>query len=102
MRKAEREGSFVLCLVMNDTPTRPVVDHGRCEAKRACVQVCPNDVFEVRRMDPDDFARLGALGKLKSVTHRRMTAYVARPDQCNACGLCVPACPERAIQLVSR
>jgi len=87
---------------MDDRSTLPVVDHGCCEAKRDCVRVCPNDVFEVRRMDPDDFARLGVLGKLKSVGHRRMTAYVARPDQCNSCGLCVPACPEAAIKLVPR
>ena len=59
-------------------PTRPVVDHGRCEAKRDCVRVCPYDVFEVRRMDPDDFTALGMLGKLRSTAHRRMTAYVAR------------------------
>jgi NAD-dependent dihydropyrimidine dehydrogenase PreA subunit len=31
-----------------------------------------------------------------------MTAYVARPDQCQACGLCVPACPEHAISLKPR
>ena len=30
---------------------RPVVDHARCEGKRACVAVCPFHVFEVRRID---------------------------------------------------
>jgi NAD-dependent dihydropyrimidine dehydrogenase PreA subunit len=82
--------------------TIPVVDHGRCEAKRDCVRVCPNDVFEVRRIDPDDFARLGILGKVRNRVYRGMTAYVAHPDQCNACGLCVTACPEHAISLVPR
>jgi NAD-dependent dihydropyrimidine dehydrogenase PreA subunit len=85
------------------TPTTiPVVDHGRCEAKRDCVRVCPNDVFEVRRIDPDDFALLGVLGKVRNRVYRGMTAYVAHPDQCQACGLCVPACPEHAISLVPR
>jgi len=87
---------------MTNTPTIPVVDHGRCEAKRDCVRVCPNDVFEVRRMDPYDFTRLGAIGRLKNIAHRRMTAYVVRPEQCSACGLCVPACPERAISFEPR
>ena len=80
--------------------TRPVVDHGRCEAKRACVDVCPYDVFEVGRMGAADFAALGMVGKLRSTAHRRMTAYPVRADQCQACGLCVTACPEGAISLI--
>ena len=52
----------------NDTPGSwlPVVDHGRCEAKRDCVRVCPVDVFEVRRIAEVDFAALGALGRLRA------------------------------------
>jgi NAD-dependent dihydropyrimidine dehydrogenase PreA subunit len=79
---------------------RPVIDHSRCEAKRDCVDVCPHDVFEVRRMDEADFTSLRTLGKLKSVAHRRMTAYAVREAPCAECQLCLPACPERAIQLV--
>ena len=76
-------------------PTRPVIDHGRCEAKRDCVRVCPYDVFEVRRMDAEDFTALGMLGKLRSTAHRRMTAYTVRADQCHECGLCVTAALRR-------
>ena len=82
--------------------TKPVIDHGRCEAKRDCVRVCPHDVFEVRRIDQADFAALRVLGKLRVTAHRRMTAYAIRADQCESCGLCVDACPEAAIQLVPR
>ncbi len=81
-------------------PTRPVVDHGRCEAKRDCVRACPNDVFEVRRLDPEDFTGLGLLGKLRSTAHRRMTAYPVNAEQCHECGFCVAVCPEEAITLV--
>ena len=81
---------------------RPVVDHARCEGKRDCVQVCPYGVFEVRRIDDADFARLGLLAKLKSVAHRRQTAYAVGADACRACGLCVVACPEDAITLTRR
>jgi NAD-dependent dihydropyrimidine dehydrogenase PreA subunit len=79
---------------------RPVVDHGRCEGKRDCVDVCPHDVFEVRRIDEEDFAQLGWVGRLKSIAHGRKTAYAPRADACRACGLCVVACPEKAISLV--
>jgi len=84
-------------------PTRPVwpsVDRGRCEGKRDCVDVCPYDVFEVRRIDDGDFARLSFLGRVKSLAHRRQTSYTPGADRCHACGLCVVACPEKAITLV--
>lgn len=77
----------------------PVVDRRRCEGKNECVRVCPYDVFEVRRMDDADFAQLSLLGKLRSIAHGRKTAYTPRADACHACGLCVTACPERAITL---
>ena len=78
----------------------PLVDRRRCEGKDDCVAVCPYDVFEVRRMDDADFARLSFIGRLKSRAHGRRTAYTPRADQCHACGLCVVACPEKAIALV--
>jgi NAD-dependent dihydropyrimidine dehydrogenase PreA subunit len=77
----------------------PVVNHAKCEGKRECVAVCPYDVFEVRRIDDADFAKLGVLGKLKSLAHRRQTAYTPRAVDCRACGKCVAACPEKAIRL---
>jgi 4Fe-4S ferredoxin len=51
-------------------------------------------------MDDADYRALPVLGRLKSLAHRRLTAYAPRADQCHACGLCVVACPERAISLV--
>ena len=78
----------------------PVVDRSRCEGKRDCVEVCPYGVFEVRRMEDADFAGLSVLGKFKSIVHGRKTAYTPHADQCQACGLCVVACPEKAIRLV--
>ncbi|HEY0190371.1 MAG TPA: 4Fe-4S binding protein [Kofleriaceae bacterium] len=81
---------------------RVIVDHGKCEGKRDCVEVCPYGVFEVRRIDDADFARLSFLGKLKSRAHGRLTAYTPKLDACQACGMCVVACPEKAITLVPR
>jgi NAD-dependent dihydropyrimidine dehydrogenase PreA subunit len=78
----------------------PRVDRGRCEGKKDCAEVCPYDVFEIRRIDDADFAALGPLGKLKSMVHGRITAYTPGEADCRSCGLCVVACPEKAITLV--
>lgn len=78
-----------------------VVDRERCEGKRDCVDICPYDVFEVRRIDAADFARLSILGKLKSLAHRRQSAYTPRMDECRACRQCIDACPEKALRLVA-
>lgn len=80
----------------------PRVDHGRCEGKRDCVAVCPYGVFEVRRIEERDFQALSFFGRLKSRAHGRLTAYTPRADACQACGLCVVACPEHAITLARR
>ena len=78
----------------------PRVDRGRCEGKGDCNDVCPHDVFGVRTIEAGDFQRLPLLSKLKSIAHGKRTAYVDAPDRCRACGLCVVACPERAIRLM--
>lgn len=77
----------------------PVIDRTRCEGKRDCEAVCPYQVFEVRRIEDTDFAALPFFARLKSRAHGRMTAYAVRADACQACGLCVKACPEKAIKL---
>ncbi len=77
----------------------PTVDHGRCEGKRDCVEVCPYSVFEVRRIDDADYQALGVLGRFKVRMHGRQSAYTPGAAACQACGLCVVACPEGAIRL---
>jgi len=78
---------------------RPVVDRSRCEGKKDCVEVCPYDVFEVRRIDDAEFRALSFLGRLKLRVHGMQTSYTPRAADCHACGLCVKACPEDAITL---
>ena len=78
---------------------RPVIDRTRCEGKAACVQVCPYGVFEVRTITEADRQPLSFLAKLKLRIHGNQTAYTPNADACRSCGLCVVACPEKAIRL---
>ena len=79
----------------------PVVDHAKCETKGDCVEVCPYDVFEVTAIDDADYRGLSWFSRLRVRFHGMKTAYTPRADLCLACGLCVVACPERAIKLVA-
>ncbi|NPT55165.1 4Fe-4S binding protein [Paraburkholderia elongata] len=77
----------------------PVVNLKRCEGKGDCAVVCPEDVFEIRRIDTADYQQLGGLQKFKLRVHGMKVAYTPNADACRACGLCVTACPEHAITL---
>jgi NAD-dependent dihydropyrimidine dehydrogenase PreA subunit len=77
----------------------PVIDRNRCEGKEDCVRVCPYDVFEIGVLGPAERSALSWLGWLKALGHRYRQAFTVRAADCHACGLCVEACPEKAIRL---
>lgn len=77
----------------------PVVDPNRCEGKGPCVDVCPVDVFEMGVMTPQQRASLNFKGTIKGLAHGWKQVQVVAPQACRACGLCVSACPEKAITL---
>jgi 4Fe-4S ferredoxin len=77
----------------------PIIDTRRCEAKEDCVRVCPYHVFTVRKLTDGERSALGLVTRFKVFVHGGKQAFVARPDDCHACGQCVTACPEKAIKL---
>ncbi len=78
---------------------RPIVDQTRCEGANECVVVCPYDVFEVRKLTKTERKALPMLVQLKVTVHGGKQAFVVRAEDCHSCGLCVEACPEKAIKL---
>ena len=78
----------------------PLIDLNKCEGKTPCVPICPYDVLEIREINDEQYRSLAFVGKLKTFFNGKKKAFVAQPNACHACGLCVSACPEKAIKLV--
>ncbi len=77
----------------------PVINRNRCEGKSPCVDVCPYDVFVIDTLPEAQRASLSLIGRIKSWRHRWQQAFAVNAQACQACGLCVTACPEKAITL---
>ena len=77
----------------------PVVDLQRCEGKADCVEVCPYDVFEIGTIDEAKYRALPWLNRVKLRIHGKQVAHTPHAEACQACGLCVVACPEHAVSL---
>ena len=80
----------------------PVIDPMRCEAKGPCVPICPYDVLIIQPVSREEKAKLPLTGRLKLFMHGGKQAFALHPDACRGCGLCVTACPEKAIKLKRR
>ena len=86
---------------MTQVAARPIIDSSRCEGAGDCVEVCPFDVFELRKPTTTEWEKLTWLARLKVTVHGGKQGFVVSPDACETCGLCVRACPEHAIRLTA-
>ena len=77
----------------------PVIDRNRCEGKADCVAVCPKGVFVIGVLPGSERGGLSFVGRVKGFAHGWKQAFMPNVGACEACGLCVSACPENAITL---
>jgi 4Fe-4S ferredoxin len=76
----------------------PVIDRNRCEGKGDCA-VCPRNVFVLGVLPASERDGLSFIGKMKGFAHGWKQAFMPNVGACEACALCVAACPEDAIRL---
>lgn len=79
----------------------PVIDFNSCETKGLCGAVCPHGVLDMMPISDEELKALSFFAKLKTRVNGREKAYVVDASLCNGCGLCVAACPEKAIKLAA-
>lgn len=77
----------------------PVINRNKCEGKADCIEVCPFDVFDLRRLTDEEKRQLSFLARFKLRVHGGKQAFAVRAEQCQGCGFCVRDCPEKAIKL---
>jgi len=77
----------------------PVINRNRCEGKEDCVAACPCQVFEMQSLSDADKIAMPFFSRFKARVHGNRQAFAVRND-CQACGLCITACPESAITLI--
>ena len=102
-RQATENGAYLL---PNPTECKheagtfvPVIDRNRCEGKGECARVCPVGFYKVDSLPKEMRSALSIKGKIKGFAHRWQQALLVNAEACEACGLCIKACPEDAITL---
>ena len=88
-RNTKKQNSFI-----------PEIDLNKCESDGICVKSCLFKVFEMNLISDRQFSKLSLIGKIKTLFHGRNKAIVIYPYQCTGCGVCIIACPEKAIKLI--
>jgi len=56
-------------------------------------------VYAIGTLPKEERAGLSFRGKIKGLAHKWQQAMLVNAAACEACGLCIAACPEKAISL---
>lgn len=83
----------------------PVINYEKCTGRGICVEVCPEDIFEIRNLDQilfcEETKAAGICPEPKYATKDKRS-YPVNVDNCTECKICLEKCPEQAITLVAK
>ena len=79
----------------------PIVNIHKCDGDGQCVTVCPDNVFELYTLTNSITKGFPMLSRLKIKFKGARKSRAVHSLACSACGLCVTACHEKAIELIS-
>jgi NAD-dependent dihydropyrimidine dehydrogenase PreA subunit len=91
--------------VENNRKRIPVIDYNKCTGRGICVEVCPEDIFEIRNLDQIEFCEETKTAGLCPEPHyaaKGKRSYPVNIDNCTECEICIEKCPEQAIKLVTK
>jgi NAD-dependent dihydropyrimidine dehydrogenase PreA subunit len=74
------------------------INMNKCDGDGGCLTSCQHQVFELREITSTEYDSLKFMGKFKTKIKGRVKAFVANPENCIQCGLCIKQCHEHALQ----
>jgi len=83
----------------------PVIDYNKCTGQGICVEVCPENIFEIRNLDQIEFCEDTKASGICPEPHfatKDKRSYPVNIDDCTECEECIEKCPEKAIRLIPK
>lgn len=75
----------------------PYINWSKCDGCGKCVEICPENVFELKEFGKADFKKWHE--KLNLIMRGYIRAKVINASDCIGCETCVDNCHERALEL---
>jgi NAD-dependent dihydropyrimidine dehydrogenase PreA subunit len=89
----------------SDDKLVPKINYDKCTGQGVCVEVCPEDIFEIRNISQIEFCedtKTSGVCPEPKYSPKDRKSYPVNIDNCTACEICVEKCPEKAIILISK
>ena len=89
----------------SDVKLIPKIDYDKCKGRGICVEVCPEDIFEIRNLSLIEYCedtKSSGICPDPQYATKDNRSYPVNIDNCTACEICVEKCPEQAITLIDK